>query len=142
MALRGWKRSPGKAERYTPPPAERERLRAAGRLRSDGTVSRRQYENYRAQKAGWRSWSDYQRERKSDDYNRLLNIGVENRGLTRRDIGVESEFSKLVVDVRRARADNAADLYDPDGPLADLLVYVGLRQLDDHWDVGDTPGAN
>lgn len=140
MALPGWKRTPGKSERYVPPARERERLAASGKLRSDGTVSRRQYENYRAQKAGWSSWSDYQRTRKSDDYNRLLNIGIANRGLSRRDIGVESDFSRLSNEVRQARADNAADLYDPDGPLADLLVYVGLRQPDDYWDVGDTPG--
>lgn len=139
MPLGDWKRVRGSAERYRPPPGRISELRNAGKVRADGTVSRRTYENERAKRAGWRNWSDYQRTRKSDDYNRLLNVGIANRGLGRKDIGVESGFSKLLLGVRRARRDNSADLFDPDGPLADLLVYVGLRQPDDYWFVGETP---
>lgn len=126
--LPGWKRLGGSAERYRNPEGRE--------------VSRRQYENARARAAGWGSWSDYQRHRKSDDYNRWLNVAIDNRGLTRRDIGVESDFSRQYLGVRQARRDNDEDaLRNPNGVLADYLVYLGLRSEDDWWDVGDTPSA-
>lgn len=126
-SLPGWKRLGGSAERYRNPAGE--------------VVSRRQYENARAQRAGWRNWSDYQRTRKSDDYNRWLNRAIDEKGLTRRDIGVDSEFSQRYLTLQLARDTmDESDLKSPDGPLADYLVWIGLRDADDWWDVGDTPG--
>lgn len=125
--LPGWKRLGGSAERYRNPSGE--------------VVSRRQYENERARRAGWRNWSDYQRERKSDDYNRWLNIAIDKQGLTRKDIGMASDFSRQYLSVQLARRTGDDDaLRDPEGTLANFLVYLGLRQPGDWWDVGDTPG--
>lgn len=130
-ALPGWTRLGGRAERYRNPQGEE--------------VSRRQYENARARAAGWANWSEYQRTRKSDDYNRWLNKAIDEQGLTRRDIGVSSDFSRHYLDVKSARAyardtGDESDLRDPNGTLADFLVYIGARDAEDWWDVGDTPG--
>ena len=126
MALPGWTRIGGSAERYRSPAGE--------------NVSRRQYENARAQNAGWKSWSQYQTWAKSDDSRRWLRIALDNGVVqSRRDVGVESEYAQYARDVETARANNDADaLRDPDGPLADYLVYLGLRDSGDDWDMNDT----
>lgn len=139
VALRGWVRVPGTAGRYRPPTALRAKFKREGKLRA-GTVSRRTYENERVQKAGWRNWSDYQRARKSDDYNRLVNRAIVEQGLTRRDIGPESEFSQLYLEMEAEKEISGERDLSPEGPLARMLVYVGLRDPEWEWDVGDTPG--
>ncbi len=136
--LPGWKRLPGRNERYIDP--------------SGKEVSRRQYENERARHSGWRNWSDYQQTRKSDDYNRWVKRAIDEQGLTRRDIGPGTEFSRQYLQVSAMRqlqnqsvegetdyeiAENA--LNSPDGPLAQLLISAGLRPPDAEYDVGDTP---
>jgi len=127
--LEGWRKLPGKAERFINP--------------SGTVVSRRQYENERAKRAGWKNWSDYQRTRKSESFNNRLKQAVANDApITRRDVGVEGDFSRAYVDVRNACADNdVVELRDPNGALADFLVLIGYRDADDWWDVGDTPGV-
>lgn len=61
--------------------------------------------------------------------------------LSKKDIGVEGTFAQSYVDVRTARRENdQRALRDPNGALADFLVYIGYRDADDWWDVGDTPG--
>lgn len=119
--LPGWQRLGGSAERFRDP---------AGRV-----VSRRQYENVRARGAGWRSWSEYQRTRKSPQFKRA----IRDAELTRREVGPTAPISRKWNKVLEARANDAPNLYDPDGPLADYLIYIGRRQKDDWWDVGDTP---
>ena len=140
MAKGGWVRVPGTAGRYRPPQALRAKFKREGKLRA-GTVSRRTYENERVQKVGWRNWSDYQRARKSDDYNRLVNRAIVERGETRRDIGPESEFSQLYLEMEADQEVRQGDRdLSPEGPLAQMLIYVGLRDPEATYDVGDTPG--
>lgn len=141
MALPGWRRAPGtgRRERYINPAGEE--------------VSRRQYENARAQSAGWRNWSDYQRARKSDDYLRWIGRTSGEAGVSPSQLaGPESEFSQnyLTVSMLRQRQAGLIEgepdwevaerrLTDPDGPLAQLLVDAGLRPPDADYDVGQTP---
>lgn len=124
----GWRKLPGTAERFIDP--------------SGREVSRRQFENARAQRAGWDSWSDYQRTRKSESFNRRVKQALDNEmPLSKKDIGVEGTFAQSYVDVRTARRENdQRALRDPNGALADFLVYIGYRDAEDWWDVGDTPG--
>lgn len=54
---------------------------------------------------------------------------------------MDSEFSQRYLTLQLARDTmDESDLKSPDGPLADYLVWIGLRDADDWWDVGDTPG--
>lgn len=128
--LPGWRRLGGKAERYLDP--------------SGKEVSRRQYENARARSAGWDSWSDYQRTRKSERFNQRIKQAIDNEApFSKRDLGVEGTFSRAYVEVRKARRDNdQRQLRDPNGALADFLVIIGYRDAEDWWDVGDTPSGS
>lgn len=124
-----WEKLSGKSERY--------RNRKTGRI-----ISRRQFENLRAKAVGWRSWSEYQRESRKDDWYRWRGIAAHKQGKKPRSLGMTSEFSANYVKLKRARNGGihvAPDLYDPDGPLAEFLVYLGLRKPDDEWMVGETP---
>lgn len=126
--LPGWKRLGGSAERYRAPSGE--------------VVSRRQYENVRARQSGWRSWSEYQRTRKSPQFKRAVEDAIAKGTVThKRDVGPNAPISQKWNAVLKARADDAPNLYDPDGPLADYLIYIGRREPDDWWDVGDTPSG-
>lgn len=81
--------------------------------------------------------------RKSDDFNRRVLQAVNNEmPMSRRDVGMQGEFTQAYMDVREARANNdQRQLRDPNGDLADFLVLIGYRDADDWWDVGDTPGG-
>lgn len=130
MPLPGWTKLGGSAQRYRTPEGRE--------------VSRRQYENVRAQQAGWKNWSQYQRTRRKDDnylkwWGRAKGAGTVPMNQKASPV---SEFSKKYLAVQKARAGNDPDLYDPDGPLADLLIYTGDREPDWEWDVGDTPGGD
>lgn len=126
--LPGWTRLGGSAERFRNP---------EGRV-----VSRRQYENERAKQAGWSSWSEYQRTRKTPQFQRAIKDAIDKGAIrTRRDVGPTADISRKWNDVLEARRNDAPNLYDPDGPLADYLIYIGRRQPDDWWDVGDTPSG-
>lgn len=54
---------------------------------------------------------------------------------------VELRRAKLGTDVLGNRIPDKQDpwLVDPNGPLADLLVAMGRRDIADRWAVGDTP---
>ena len=120
-----WIKLPGKAERYK---------------RAGKTISRRQYENLKARAVGFKSVSEFQRMARTDDFLRFRGIAAFNakRG-PRRYAGLTSGFTQRMLKVKRSREGERKDLYDPDGPLADLLVYLGLRKPDAEWNVGDTP---
>lgn len=138
--LPGYKALGGSARKYRTPSGE--------------TISRREYENRRLQGYGWKSWGEYQKAKRSDDWLRLEGIYTRAREIKRSTIGPTSEFALKSLATMRARdkVRNATskkkimqaedELYDAEGPLADWLVYVGVRQPEDYWDVGDTPGAN
>src|SRR3954452_812634 len=125
--LAGFRRIPGKAERYRPPPDW------DGPTGPHGTISRRQYENYRVGLVGWNSWSEFQRDSRTDDYLRWRGEFAEKRKgeLTYR--GPRSDFAEAWLDAKRSNWSK-----NPDGPFADLLVLTGHREAEWEWDVGDT----
>lgn len=140
MAPRGWRKQPGSAERYKPPAGSAARFRRAGKLRADGTVSRRTFENERvAQKGGWRSWSEYQRVAKTQGYRQAM-TGAKRKG---QPTGPLSPLGKATAGTRRERErfrqGKGPDPNRPDGPLADYLVYQGRRDPEASYRVGETP---
>lgn len=128
--LAEWEKLPGKKERY--------RHKRTGKI-----ISRRQYENLKARAIGWGSWSEYQRESRKDDWIRWRGIAAHKAGKKPKAFAtMSSEFSQRYLTLKRARNGGtyvAPDLYDPDGPLAEFLVYLGLRKPDAEWIVGETP---
>lgn len=122
-----WVKLPGRSERYK-------------HVRTGKIISRRQYENLKARVLGWWSWSEYQREARSDDWLRFRGIAAfRNDTKPRAYAGMASPFSQRMLGVKRAREEHPDNMYDPDGPLAELLVFLGLRKPDMEWNVGDTP---
>lgn len=100
------------------------------------TISRRQYENIRAQQQGFSSWSEYQGLRRDQTYMRWLSMHAEKHGISEREARrIGSDFNALYT-----RAADDGWEKDPDGSFADLLVDIGEREDDWEWDVGDTPG--
>lgn len=100
-------------------------------------ISRRQYEDERLRRIGWKNWTDYQNtKRRNDQWIRDQGIYTRKQGIKKRDVGPDSEFARAYL---AARKDKGKDRYRHDGPLHDYLVLVGLRKEDDYWDVGDTP---
>jgi hypothetical protein len=133
-SLEDYVRLPGTAQRYK-------------NKRTGKVISRRQYENLRARSLGWDSWSEYQREAKKPDWIRWVGIEARREGLSATkkgnfyypQFGMASRFAQNYIPLKRARDRDSSILYDPEGPLADWLVYLGLRQPDADWDVGETP---
>lgn len=108
--------------------------------RTGKSISRRQYENIRARKSGWKSWSEYQRTVKTDDWLKWRGNYARRNDLAYNKAGaLDSKFSRMFTKVKRVRERDSSLLYDPDGPLAELLVMIGLRRPDAEYDVGDTP---
>ncbi len=133
---RGYSRIPGRAERYRTPNGE--------------TVSRRQIENIAARKAGWSSWSEYQRVAQTRTYRNQLEMAVKGNGLPdtvksyRTQAGYNSPFSRAYARfIKEGPVSNghwtSNHSTSPDGPLAQLLVVQGYRDEDATYDVGETP---
>lgn len=148
------------ARRYTPPTAILSRYiripGTAGRYRDTATglpISRRQYGNIRATHAGWSSWSEYQTTEKrlgnalhnpdsitSLQYLHFLETTRELHGwdfrttlsTTQDKHAFESGFLAYL---------NDRDNNKPNGPLAQLLEWIGLREPGASYNVGDTPRA-
>lgn len=126
--LPGFRRVPGRSERYIPPPNWR------GKKAKDGTISRRQYENYRLKMEGWKTWSEYQRDADTDDYRRWKGeFAAKHVGTELTSVGPHSEFAAYWLEAKRSGWSK-----DADGPFADLLVLTGHREPEWEWDVGDT----
>lgn len=127
--LPGFRKIPGRAERYKPPPNWR------GPTGPNGTISRRQYENYRLKLLGWYSWSEYQFDSRTDDYRRWKGEYAENLKDNSEGsyVGPNSEFAQAWIDAKRSGWSK-----DPDGDFADLLVLTGHRDANWEWDIGET----
>lgn len=120
-----WIKLPGKSERY----------KRAGKV-----ISRRQFENLKARAVGFKNVSEFQRMARTDDFLRFRGIAAFRAGRKPRNFaGLTSPFTQRMLKVKRARQSDSGALYDPDGPLAELLVWLGLRKPDAEWNVGDTP---
>lgn len=106
----------------------------------EGNVrSRRAADNERIRESGWTSKRDFDTrftDRKKRGYARWA-LSAEDNGVPFDEITqADSEFNRLFLD---ARADGFSEA--PDGAFALFLTYIGLRQPDWTWDVGDTPIA-
>jgi hypothetical protein len=120
-----WIKLPGRSERYK---------------RAGKTISRRQFENLRAKAVGFKNVSEFQRMARTDDFLRFRGIAAFSAGKKPRGFaGLRSPFTQRMLKVKRAREHDSKHLYDPKGPLAELLVWLGLRKPDAEWNVGDTP---
>lgn len=142
----------GRQERFIPPRNYRlpKGVRASYRTingKRYRTVSRRQYDNARASRQGFRSISMFRRtQRKNARYNFFFDVAasrrgdggkIKNRGQFRRmspeDIEamakLDSEFNRLYGAVDWGDT-------DPDGSQAEFLQWVGLRDPDSMAPVG------
>lgn len=119
--LPGYTRLGGSSRRYRTP--------------SGQTISRRQYENIRYGKAGFSSWSQYQRVTQDEDYYRWLGMAAQVNDLGIDDLREpDSEFNRLL-----AKAADDDFSHKAHGAFHDFLVYAGWRNPDWDFDVGDTP---
>lgn len=105
-----------------------------------GTLSRRQYDNARYADEGWRNRADYERRYNDPTFAYMAAQAITNKGLSRRAVDAPGgEFAKLALKARavgwgKGRAGRSAK-----GPMAKLLVYVGLRDPNATYQVGSTP---
>ena len=98
------------------------------------------YRNAQAKAAGWNSYWDYRKTSKSDRwYNQKRTDAILERGQTKRTTGMSSNFAQLYTAQRDAAQTDKDAWHDPNGPMAAFLVYLGYREPEDWWDVGDTP---
>lgn len=140
LVLPGYTALPGSSRRYRTPEGEE--------------ISRRQYDNLRAQRAGFANRSDLERFRSSRE-GRMWRFKARSH-----DRGARGDWELLAdareVERRRAalppraetdrhgrpvearRDEDDPDLVDPDGPLARLLVALGFRDGEAYWNVGET----
>lgn len=144
--LPGYKKVPGSSRRYVTP--------------SGQEISRRQYENIRFQKAGWHSWSEYQRVAKTPEYRRFVKAAETyektdrswprqkrkhwdfeeylrrgSRGPSRTGYkNPDSEFNEAFLKAYRSDFDPSVG-----GPFEEFLIDIGLREPGMQFDIGDTP---
>jgi hypothetical protein len=127
--LRGYQRLPGSARRYRTP--------------SGDVISRRQYDNLRAQQAGWKNQAEMRRFRQSTDWH-AWRFKIRANDKTQ-DTGYSGDLMINAYRVQQMRDagydDTSPELSDPDGPLAAILVAVGYRDENWDWAVGDTPSG-
>lgn len=147
-ALRGYKKVPGSSRYFTP---------------SGKEISRRQYDNRRLKKLGWNNRYQAEKYRESGAYNkwrhRLLNAGKKPSELTIFSPAARSAFEididraeREVARIRKSsdydppdrgannlRIEKDPRLRNPEGPLSEMLQWLGFRDDEMEWEVGDTP---
>lgn len=105
-------------------------------------ISRRQYENLRfLGDTPFVSWSEYQRLRKNPIYRYDLRLALRaNPDIKAADMRrADSEFNKLWMESRPLFKDRKSPAYrDPNGPVANFLAYLGLRDDDAEHEVGSS----
>lgn len=103
-----------------------------GRVRS-----RRAADNERLRSSGWANKRDFDTRktaRKHRGYARWAESAIDN-DIPESEINkADSEFNRLYLDARAENFDTS-----PQGAFAFFLTFVGLREPDWEWDVGDTP---
>lgn len=120
--------------------------RSRGVLAPTGEViSRRQFENLRIRKAGtlsgWDSWSQFQAARNSPVYKYDMELALKRHpDVTAKDMRkIDSEFNVLFSEAKHFWNKRKSPEYrDPNGPVANFLVYLGLRDENATYDVGET----
>lgn len=105
-------------------------------------ISRRQYENLRfLGDTPFVSWSEYQRLAKNPIYKYDLRLALRaNPEVSRKAMrSVDSEFNRLWMETRPLFKDRkSAEYRDPNGPVAQFLAYLGLRNETDDHEVGSS----
>jgi hypothetical protein len=124
---KGWTRLPGSAERFLSPEGE--------------VVSRRQYDNLAAQEAGWRNRAEFERRYDDPTYlwaaRKLANKqGVRIQKIDR--IGTKDSGELLAA--MKTRWGKTPEGRSPRGPMARLLVDLGMRDPSATYAVGNTDG--
>jgi len=128
---KGWTKLQGTAERYLSPSGE--------------VVSRRQYDNLRAQAAGWSNRSQFERRYEDKTYLWAFRQYQREHGMTIRQARSQDRMGgELNKKLRAAQATGwgkTAAGRDPRGPMSQLLIEMGLRDPSATYAVGDTDGA-
>jgi hypothetical protein len=121
-------------------------------------LSSRQYQNLRYESTGWKSKSQYERiSHNSATVAGRKRLTYKSKGRRVHEIGAYRAWAQIYsethgTDLRttlnptsdysyafaQALQDDFSDL-TPDGPFADLLTLVGLRDDSAEWNVGETP---
>lgn len=128
MPRKGWTKLPGTAERYLSPSGE--------------IVSRRQYDNERAKELGWENRAQF--ERRYDDPTYLWawrRYMRENKLSIQAARRADRMGGRLSTELRKAQATGwgkTKEGRDPHGPMAQMLVDIGLRDPTATYPVGDT----
>jgi hypothetical protein len=128
MPRKGWSRLPGSAERYLSPDGEE--------------VSRRQYDNLRAQEQGWQTRSAYERRYDDPTYLWAWNTWrqenkvqiVEARRLDR----MGGQLNKKLRAAQATGWGKTKQGRDPKGPMSQLLIEMGMRDPTATYAVGNT----
>ena len=123
-------------------------------------ISKRQYQNMQAREKGWTSYSEYQRAGrvltlKGKQYRDLIREVAEREGLSYKDVRkLSSEFhEKRAAAVKQARLapltrgkrgflgtnKRGRKRWSKNSAIAEYLIYIGRRNPNDRWAVGDTP---
>ena len=127
MPVPGWRRVPGE-RRYFNPAGE--------------NVSEYQYRNALAKQSGWDSYWDYRKTARDRDWIAERREAMIEQRLSKWQTGMTSDLAESYTTARDARRSGAPNLNDADGPLADYLVYIGRRDPDWDFAVGDTGKAS
>lgn len=105
----------------------------------DGSeVSRRSYDNARYREAGWSSKSQYDRVRKSPEYERMRGDFASKQGVSKRILGPTSDFAARFNRFMELKELDEWEFRDPEGEAAEFLVDLGDREDDWEWEVGKT----
>lgn len=114
-------------------------------------ISRREYDNRRLKKEGWKNRSEAERFRTGRLYTEKRDK-LERAGRKPRELDIFSDWAAFVRDVDWEKVDEIWDTVqaeresgepriDPDGPLAEVLTLEGMRFPEWEWAVGDTPSG-
>lgn len=119
--------------------------------RTGKIISRREYDNKRLRKQGWKNRYEAEQFRTSRSYSQKRDK-LERNGRKPSELDIFSDFASFVRDIdweavktlwteiEAERAMGEQNL-DPNGPLAEVLVLEGARLPDWDWAVGDTPSG-
>jgi len=103
------------------------------RFHPENIITRNELENVRAKETGWESKTERNNARKSSEYKRWIRGSLDSKAPLIMD---RNEFEKLYI---AAKNDNDFNNTDANGPFAQLLVKVGLRDEGATYPVGQTP---